>query len=70
MTIASSRGLSVSPLPTGHSNAETAVVATGSSRISFYNINIVNTDNLDGSEASYVTLAASIYGNDIGFYAC
>jgi pectin methylesterase-like acyl-CoA thioesterase len=30
----------------------------------------VNTDNLDGAEANYVTLAASIYGNDIGFYAC
>jgi pectin methylesterase-like acyl-CoA thioesterase len=25
---------------------------------------------LDGAEANYVTLAASIYGNDIGFYAC
>ncbi|RYZ68796.1 MAG: hypothetical protein EOP09_08880, partial [Proteobacteria bacterium] len=27
--------------------------------------NMVNSDNLDGSQASYVTLAASIYGNDI-----
>jgi pectin methylesterase-like acyl-CoA thioesterase len=70
VTISYSRGLSVSPLPVGHSDAETAVVATASNRISFYNINMVNTDNLDGSEASYVTLAASIYGNDIAFYGC
>lgn len=70
VTISFSRGLSVSPLPAGHNDAETAVVSTASSRISFYNINMVNTDNLDGSTASYVTLAASIYGNDIGFYAC
>lgn len=70
VTITFSRGLSVSPLPAGHSDAETAVVSTASSRISFYNINIVNSDNLDGSQASYVTLAASIYGQDIGFYAC
>lgn len=70
VTITFSRGLSVSPLPTGHSDAETATVSTASNRISFYNINIVNSDNLDGSEASYVTLASSIYGNDIGFYAC
>lgn len=70
VTITFSRGLSVSPLPTGHSDAETATVSTASNRISFYNINIINTDNLDGSESSYVTLASSIYGNDIGFYAC
>ncbi|KAI8932077.1 hypothetical protein NX059_010964 [Plenodomus lindquistii] len=70
VTISYARGLSVSPLPAGHSNAETAVIATGSSRISFYNINMINTDNLDGSEASYVALAASVYGNDIAFYGC
>lgn len=70
VTITFSRGLSVSPLPTGHSDAETATVSTASNRISFYNINIINSDNLDGSVASYVTLAGSIYGNDIGFYAC
>lgn len=70
VTLTYSRGLSVSPLPPGHNDAETAVVSTGSSRISFYNINIVNTDNLDGSEKSYVTLAASVYGNDVAFYAC
>ncbi|KAJ9625085.1 hypothetical protein H2203_005039 [Taxawa tesnikishii (nom. ined.)] len=70
VTISYSRGLSVSPLPTGHSDAETAVVSTASNRISFYNLNIVNTDNLDGLEASYVTLATSLYGNDIAFYAC
>ncbi|KAJ4373116.1 hypothetical protein N0V83_003407 [Neocucurbitaria cava] len=70
VTITYSRGLSVSPLPTGHSDAETATFATASNRISLYNINMINTDNLDGSESSYVTLAASIYGNDIAFYAC
>lgn len=70
VTISFTRGLSVSPLPVGHSDAETAVVQTASNRISFYNLNLVNTDNLNGLEASYVTLAASIYGNDIGFYAC
>ncbi|KAJ4322503.1 hypothetical protein N0V94_002378 [Neodidymelliopsis sp. IMI 364377] len=70
VTVSFSRGLSVSPLPAGHSDAETATVQTASSRVSFYNIAMINTDNLDGSEASYVTLAASIYGNDIAFYAC
>jgi pectin methylesterase-like acyl-CoA thioesterase len=70
VTITFSRGLSVSPLPAGHSDAETATVQTASSRISFYNIAMINTDNLDGAEASYVTLAASIYGNDIAFYGC
>ncbi|KAF1844091.1 carbohydrate esterase family 8 protein [Cucurbitaria berberidis CBS 394.84] len=58
VTITYSRGLSVSPLP------------VASNRISLYNINMINSDNLDGSQASYVTLAASIYGNDIAFYAC
>lgn len=70
VTVTFARGLSVSPLPSGHSDAETATVSTASNRISFYNINIINSDNLDGSEASYVTLAASVYGNDIGFYGC
>ncbi|KAH5375559.1 pectinesterase [Parastagonospora nodorum] len=70
VTITYSRGLSVSPLPVGHSNAETATFATASSRISLYNINMINTDNLDGLQSSYVTLAASIYGNDIAFYGC
>jgi pectin methylesterase-like acyl-CoA thioesterase len=70
VTITFSRGLSLAPLPAGHSNAETATFATASSRISLYNINMINTDNLDGSQASYVTLAASIYGNDIAFYGC
>lgn len=70
VTIAYSRGLSVSPLPVGHSDAETATLSTGSNRISLYNVNMINTDNLDGSVPSYVTLAASIYGNDIAFYGC
>lgn len=70
VTVTFSRGLSVSPLPTGHSDAETATIATASTKIAFYNINIINSANLDGSESSYVTLAASIYGNHIAFYAC
>ncbi|CAG7950434.1 unnamed protein product [Penicillium olsonii] len=68
VTITFARGLSVSPLPTGHSDAETATVATASTKIAFYNVNIINSDNLDGSESSYVTLAASIYGNHVAFY--
>jgi pectin methylesterase-like acyl-CoA thioesterase len=68
VTITFARGLSVSPLPTGHSDAETATIATASNKIAFYNINIINSDNLDGLESSYVTLAASIYGNHIAFY--
>jgi pectin methylesterase-like acyl-CoA thioesterase len=64
------RGLSVSPLPVGHSDAETATIQTQSSTIAWYNIIIENSDNLDGLEASYVTLAASTYGSQIGFYAC
>ncbi|KAI1761234.1 pectin lyase fold/virulence factor [Hypoxylon sp. FL1150] len=70
VTITQARGLSVSPLPTGHSDAETATIQTASKKISMYNINIVNSDNLDGSQSSYVTLAASIYGDKIGFYGC
>ncbi|KAF1937939.1 pectin lyase-like protein, partial [Clathrospora elynae] len=70
VTITYPRGLSVSPLPVGHSDAETATFATGSSTISLYNINMINNDNSDGSEANYVTLAASIYGNDVAFYGC
>ncbi|KAK7421460.1 hypothetical protein QQX98_002159 [Neonectria punicea] len=65
------KGLSVSPLPVGHSNAETATIATGGTgKIAMYNIDIINSDNLDGATANYVTLAASIYGNKIGFYGC
>ncbi|RAL13941.1 putative pectin methylesterase [Aspergillus homomorphus CBS 101889] len=70
VTITFSRGLSVSPLPTGHSDAETATFATASNQIALYNINIINTANLDGSQSSYVTLAGSIYGSEIGFYGC
>ncbi|KAK5133832.1 hypothetical protein LTR08_007262 [Meristemomyces frigidus] len=69
VTITFAHGLSVSPLPTGHSDAETATIQTTSNKISWYNVNMINSDNLDGLEASYVTLAASIYGNDIAFYA-
>lgn len=71
VTITQARGLSVvAPIPAGHTNAETATIATASTNIAMYNINLINTENLDGSQASYVTLAASIYGNKIGFYGC
>ncbi|KAF3759889.1 family 8 carbohydrate esterase [Cryphonectria parasitica EP155] len=70
VTVTYAHGLSVSPLPTGHSDAETATVSTASTKISFYNVNIVNSANLDGSLSSYVTLASSIYGDQIGFYGC
>ncbi|XXH00442.1 hypothetical protein Hte_006787 [Hypoxylon texense] len=70
VTITQARGLSVSPPPTGHSNAETATIQTASKKISMYNIDLINSENLDGSQASYVTLAASIYGDKIGFYGC
>ncbi|KAG7104931.1 pectinesterase A like protein [Verticillium longisporum] len=70
VTITQARGLSVSPPPAGHSNAETATIATASSKISWYNVNLVNTENLDGAIPSYVSLAASVYGDKIGFYGC
>ncbi|KAH6715352.1 pectinesterase family protein [Leptodontidium sp. MPI-SDFR-AT-0119] len=62
VTLTFSRGLSVvSPVAAGHTDAETAVIATATTRISFYNVNFINTDNLDGAIASYVTLAASVF---------
>ncbi|KAI0887899.1 carbohydrate esterase family 8 protein [Annulohypoxylon maeteangense] len=70
VTVSYSRGLSVSPLPAGHSDPETAVISTASSNVAFYNVNFINTDNLNGATANYVTLAASIYGSHIGFYGC
>ncbi|KAL2068017.1 hypothetical protein VTL71DRAFT_16115 [Oculimacula yallundae] len=71
VTLTFARGLSVvAPVAPGHTNAETAVVATASSGISFYNVNFVNTENSDGAIPSYVTLAASVYGDQIGFYGC
>jgi pectin methylesterase-like acyl-CoA thioesterase len=71
VTISYSRGLSVvAPVAVGHTDAETAVITTTSSNIAFYNVDFINTDNLDGAIASYVTLAASVYGDQIGFYGC
>ncbi|EPE04314.1 carbohydrate esterase family 8 protein [Ophiostoma piceae UAMH 11346] len=70
VTLTNARGLSVSPVPVGHSNAETATFSTASTQISMYNVDIVNSANLDGALSSYVTLAGSIYGNHIGFYGC
>ncbi|KAJ3537514.1 hypothetical protein NM208_g6278 [Fusarium decemcellulare] len=71
VTITQAKGLSVSgTIPAGRSNADTATIATASTKIAFYNVKFINTDNLDGSTASYVALAASVYGDKIGFYGC
>lgn len=71
VTISYSRGLSVvAPVAAGHTDAETAVISTATTNIAFYNVNFINTDNSDGATASYVTLAASVYGDQIGFYGC
>ncbi|KAF4956055.1 hypothetical protein FGADI_4080 [Fusarium gaditjirri] len=71
VTITQAKGLSVAgTIPPGRNNADTATIATASTKIAFYNVKFVNSDNLDGATPSYVTLAASIYGNDIGFYGC
>ncbi|CEI63109.1 hypothetical protein FVEN_g345 [Fusarium venenatum] len=71
VTITQSKGLSVAgTIPAGRSNADTATIATASTKIAFYNVKFINTDNLDGATPSYVTLAASVYGDKIGFYGC
>ncbi|KUI62864.1 Pectinesterase [Cytospora mali] len=70
VTISYARGLDVSVSQPGHSDAETAVISTASNNIAFYNVNFINTMNLDGATSSFVTLAASIYGSHIGFYGC
>ncbi|KAJ4179657.1 hypothetical protein NW755_012381 [Fusarium falciforme] len=71
VTITQAKGLSVAgTIPAGRSNADTATIATASTKIAFYNVKFINTDNLDGSTPSYVALAASVYGNKIGFYGC
>lgn len=68
VTISYARGLSVSPLPTGHSDAETAVISTAGTGVSFYNVDFVNPSNSDGAISSWVTLAGSVYGTQMGFY--
>ncbi|KAH7173412.1 pectin lyase fold/virulence factor [Fusarium flagelliforme] len=71
ITITQAKGLSVAgTIPAGRSNADTATIATASTKIAFYNVKFINTDNLDGATPSYVTLAASVYGDKIGFYGC
>ncbi|KAJ4124264.1 hypothetical protein NW768_009623 [Fusarium equiseti] len=71
VTITQAKGLSVAgTIPAGRSNADTATIATASTKIAFYNVKFINTDNLDGATPSYVTLAASVYGDKIGFYGC
>ncbi|RSL90911.1 hypothetical protein CEP51_000508 [Fusarium floridanum] len=71
VAITQAKGLSVAgTIPAGRSNADTATIATASTKIAFYNVKFINTENLDGSTASYVALAASVYGDKIGFYGC
>ncbi|XEV01845.1 hypothetical protein FSHL1_007132 [Fusarium sambucinum] len=71
VTITQAKGLSVAgTIPAGRSNADTATIATASTKIAFYNVKFINTDNFDGATPSYVTLAASVYGDKIGFYGC
>ncbi|KAF4971282.1 hypothetical protein FSARC_1852 [Fusarium sarcochroum] len=71
VTITQAKGLSVAgTIPAGRSNADTATIATASTKIAFYNVKFVNTDNSDGATPSYVTLAGSIYGDKVGFYGC
>lgn len=69
VTITFSRGMAL-PASGDHTDSETATVSTASKKIAFYNINIVNTANLDGSKSSYVTVAGSISGSHIAFYGC
>jgi pectin methylesterase-like acyl-CoA thioesterase len=71
VTITQAKGLSVAgTIPAGRSNADTATIATASSKIAIYNVKFINTENLDGATPNYVTLAASVYGDKIGFYGC
>ncbi|KAM0306744.1 hypothetical protein ACHAPM_001317 [Fusarium culmorum] len=71
VTITQAKGLSVSgTIPAGRNNADTATIATASTKIAFYNVKFINTDNLNGATPNYVTLAASVYGDKIGFYGC
>ncbi|SPJ72004.1 related to pectinesterase [Fusarium torulosum] len=71
VTITQAKGLSVAgTIPAGRNNADTATIATASSKIAIYNVKFINTENLDGATPSYVTLAASVYGDKIGFYGC
>lgn len=71
VTVTYAKGLSVvAPIAAGRTDADTATFATASNKISVYNVNFINTENLDGSTTSYVTLASSIYGDQIGFYGC
>jgi pectin methylesterase-like acyl-CoA thioesterase len=70
VTITFSRGTSTSPLPTGHTESETATISTKSDRIAIYNINIVNKKNSESQDSPYATLAASLFGTHIAFYGC
>ncbi|KAJ6117721.1 Pectinesterase catalytic [Penicillium capsulatum] len=69
VTITLSRGLPL-PASSGHTDSETATLSTASGKIALYNINVVNTANLDGLESSYATVAGSIFGSHVAFYGC
>ncbi|KAM0553030.1 hypothetical protein ACHAPJ_007575 [Fusarium lateritium] len=71
VTITQAKGLSVAgTIPAGRSNADTATIATASTKIAIYNVKFINSDNSDGATPSYVTLAGSIYGDRVAFYGC
>ncbi|KAJ5112885.1 pectin lyase-like protein [Penicillium angulare] len=70
VTITFSRGAPVSSRSSTHSDSDTATLSTASINIAVYNIDITNSDNLDGSKASYIAVAASVYGTQNAFYGC
>ncbi|KAJ5768736.1 Pectinesterase catalytic [Penicillium odoratum] len=70
VTIIFSSGKSAPSDTSISSGADTATVSTTSANIAFYNINIINSENLDGAETGYIAVAASVSGSHNAFYAC
>ncbi|KAJ5741184.1 pectin lyase-like protein [Penicillium malachiteum] len=70
VTITFSQGSLASSNSSPDANADTATFSTDADNITVYNVNFINTDNLDGSKSSYVATAASVFGSQNAFYAC
>ncbi|KAJ5609834.1 pectinesterase family protein [Penicillium herquei] len=70
VTITFSQGSPQSSNSSPDANADTATFSTDAANIAVYNVNFINTDNLDGSKSSYVAIAASVFGSQNAFYAC
>lgn len=70
ITFSAGKSISIGSSSQGKSISKQATTSTSSNEISWYNINIVNSDNLDGSKSSYISPAAVIYGSKIAFYGC